>query len=57
MRKSWRKWTDVEREHYLRSVWVWGLAGSVKKWIVCILFPFIHCALQCVSYLSGERDC
>ena len=31
-------------------------AGSVKEWVVFILFPFILYALQCMSYLSVERD-
>ena len=33
-----------------------GQAGSVKEWVVFILFPFILYALQCMSYLSVERD-
>ena len=33
-----------------------GWAGSVKEWVVFILFPFILYALQCMSYLSVERD-
>ena len=31
-------------------------AGSVKEWVVFILFPFILYALQCMSHLSVERD-